>query len=70
MTAITTFKVAVDGPDSWCDPVRADTLADLIGEVLADATQRIADLAPKVPGGAPVRVMVIEDLGPDPLDAE
>lgn len=67
MTAITTFAVTVYGPDSWCDPSRADALADLIADQLAASAQRIADVAPSIPDGAGVRVLVIEDLGPGPL---
>lgn len=67
MTAITTFKVTVYGPESWCDPARADALADLIADALADSAQRIANVAPSIPDGAGVRVLVIEDLGPGPL---
>lgn len=67
MTEITTFKVTVYGPDSWCDPARADALADLIAGQLADSAQRIANTAPSIPDGAGVRVLVIEDLGPGPL---
>lgn len=67
MTAITTFTVTVYGPESWCDPARADQLADLIADQLAGSAQRIADVAPSIPDGAGVRVLVVEDLGPGPL---
>lgn len=68
MTDITTFKVTVQGGDGWCDPGAADALADLITAALEPAVQRVADLAPTMPaGGGPVRVLVIEDLGPGPL---